>query len=185
MCSSLFVWWISLPNLWLSRLSPGQVSGACAPAAPVLYDASLDPWNVPEPYPSVSAGSDMANSGVSSLGGAGHPPHQFNPGASAFYPVVPTLCRTFASHVQNASASSSLPRFGTRPESPSSTEVPPLSRDRVAWVPPLQSPGTACSPSVSLSAHPVRGSKCAWCNATCILSKPGHSIHRCPLHKIP
>ena len=47
------------------------------------------------------AGRNTVMSGALPSGGNGYALHQLDPGAAAFYPVVPTVSRTLVSQVQN------------------------------------------------------------------------------------
>ena len=78
------------------------------------YDASLDPWNPPDPGPAASVGP--CGAGSATVSGGPYPEiGQLNPGASAFYPVVSGPPVPFC-HSGCPASSLGLPRFGASPK---------------------------------------------------------------------
>ena len=135
-------------------------------APPILepYDASIDPWNEPEQsQPATAASPDVRR--PRPMCGTAYPAGLLNPGATAFYPMVPGAnCPQGAGGV------------------PTNTNVPNNSMYHCA-IPE----GQLASPGQVGEVHQLRpcGCKSELCDTLCVLQRRGHTTHRCMLHKIP
>ena len=176
-------------------------------APPILepYDASIDPWNEPElPQPAPAASPDVRR--PRPMRGTAYPAGPLNPGATAFYPMVPGAnCSQRAGVTSEPSPEPApgLPHFGVGPQAdltpftlasqlqaypqgaggvPTNTNVPINSMYHSA-IPE----GQLASPGQVGEVHQLRpcGCKCELCDSLCVLQRRGHTTHRCLLHKIP
>ena len=95
---------------------PAQATQACPVLEP--YDASIDPWNAPE----LTQPANVSGPGVSCQGttsGTAHRPGLLNPGATAFYPMVPApSCshRIAGTGEPSPEPAPGLPQFGSFPQ---------------------------------------------------------------------
>ena len=184
-------------------LHPGQAMHAPPRLEP--YDASIDPWNEPELALPVTATNPEVRCprpmhGSTYLGGA------LNPGATAFYPMVPgTACsqRLGVTSEPSPEPAPGLPHFGAYPQAdltpftlasqhqacpqgvggaPTNANVPIHSMYHNATP-----QGHSASPGQVEEVSQMRpcGCKCELCDSLCVLQRRGHTTHRCLLHKIP
>ena len=175
---------------------PAQATQACPVLEP--YGASIDPWNAPE----LSQPANVSGPGVSSqrtTSGTAHPPGLLNPGAMAFYPMVPGAnCyrRIGGTCEPSPEPAPGLPQFGSFPQA----DLAPFTLACPSVAHPQGEGGVTTSANVLRdSALPggepgqlgevpqlrLCGHKCDVCEAPCVLQRMGHSMHRCTLHKIP
>ena len=184
-------------------LHPGQVMHAPPRLEP--YDASIDPWNEPVLTQPVTATNPevrcpMPTHGSTCLGGA------MNPGATAFYPMVPGATCSLRSGVMcepSPEPAPGLPHFGAYPQA----DLTPFTLacqhqacpQEVGGAPttvnvPIHSmyhntipQGHSTSPGLVEDVRQTRpcGCKCELCDSICVLQRRGHTTHRCLLHKIP
>ena len=96
------------------------------------YDASIDPWNAPElTQPANVSGPGVCCQGTTS--GTAHPPGLLNPGATAFYPMVPgASCshRIGGMCEPSPEPAPGLPQFGSFPQAdlaPFTLACPPVA----------------------------------------------------------
>ena len=164
-------------------LHPGQAMQA----PPILepYDASISP-DVRRPRP---------------MHGTVYPTGPLNPGATAFYPMVPGAnCSQRAGVTSEPSPEPApgLPHFDLTPFTlasqlqayhphgvggvPTNTNVPINSMYHSATP-----EGQLASPAQVGEVHQMRpcGCKCELCDSLCVLQRRGHTTHLCLLHKIP
>ena len=184
-------------------LHPGQVMHAPPRLEP--YDASIDPWNEPVLTQPVTATNPEVRCpvpmhGSTCLGGA------MNPGATAFYPMVPGAACSLRSGVMcepSPEPAPGLPHFGAYPQA----DLTPFTLacqhqacpQEVGGAPttvnvPIHSmyhntipQGHSASPGLVEDVRQMRpcGCKCELCDSICVLQRRGHTTHRCLLHKIP
>ena len=176
-------------------------------APPILepYDASIDPWNEPElSQPATAASPDVRR--PRPMCGTAYPSGLLNPGATAFYPMVPganCFQRAGVTSEPSPEPAPGLPHFGVGPQAdltpftlaspleahpqgaggvPTNTNVPNNSMYHCA-IPE----GQLASPGQVGEVHQLRpcGCKCELCDTLCVLQRRGHTTHRCMLHKIP
>ena len=91
---------------------PAQHAQACPVLEP--YDASIDPWNAPDPTQPVNVTGQGVSCPVTTSGTA-YPPGLLNPGASTFYPMVPGACCSYSNGgtcEPSPEPAPGLPRFG-------------------------------------------------------------------------
>ena len=169
-------------------------------AYPVLepYDASIDPWNAPE----LSQPANVSGPGVRcqrTTSGTAHSPGLLNPGAMAFYPMVPGAnCyhRTGGASEPSPEPAPGLPHFGSFPQAdlaPFTLACPPEAHPQGDGGVPtsanvLHNSALAGGEPGQLGEVPqlrLCGHKCDVCEAPCVLQRMGHTMHRCMLHKIP
>ena len=98
---------------------PGQplppVQATQAPPMPEPYDASIDPWNEPElSQPANAAGPEVRCQRTTS--GTAYPSGLLNPGAVAFYPMVPGAQRAGGASEPSPEPAPGLPQFGSCPQ---------------------------------------------------------------------
>ena len=175
---------------------PAQPTQACPVLEP--YDASVDPWNAPEPTQPVNVSGQGVSCPVTTSGTA-YPPGLLNPGASAFYPMVPGACCSYSNGgtcEPSPEPAPGLPRFGSFPQAdlaPFTSSCPPVANTHgegcvnTGVNVPRDSafPGGGPGRLGDVPQRLVCGCKCDACEAPCVLQCTGHSMHRCTLHKIP
>ena len=184
-------------------LHPGQAMHV----PPILepYDASIDPWNEPElSQPATAASPEVRR--PRPMQGTVYPTGPLNPGATAFYPMVPGAnCsqRVGVTSEPSPEPAPGLPHFGACPQAhltpftlasqpqaypqgvggvPTNTNVP-INSMYLSATPD----GQLASPGQVEEVHQMRpcGCKCELCDSLCVLQRRGHATHRCLLHKIP
>ena len=184
-------------------LHPGQAMHV----PPILepYDASIDPWNEPElSQPATAASPEVRR--PTPMQGTVYPTGPLNPGATAFYPMVPGAnCsqRVGVTSEPSPEPAPGLPLFGACPQADLTpftlASQPQAYPQGVGGVPtntnvPINSmylsatpDGQLASPGQVEEVHQMRpcGCKCELCDSLCVLQRRGHATHRCLLHKIP
>ena len=188
---------------------PGQtlppVQATQAPPVLEPYDASIDPWNEPElSQPATAAGPEVRCPRTTCC--TVYPAGLLNPGAAAFYPMVPganCFQRAGGASEPSPEPAPGLPQFGSCPQAdlvpftlasplgahphgaggvPTNTYVPNNSTHNGAL------PDGQVVPPGRVGEVPLLrlcGCKCELCDTPCVLQRRGHTIHRCMLHKIP
>ena len=191
----------------LPQLEQPLHSGQAMQAPPILepYDASIDPWNEPEQSQPATATRPEVRC-PRPMHGTIYPTGPLNPGATAFYPMVPgAICsqRLGVTSEPLPEPAPGLPHFGACPQAdltpftlasqlqahpqgvgggPTNANVPFNSMYHSATP-----EGQSASPGQVEEVHQTRpcGCKCELCDLLCVLQRRGHTTHRCLLHKIP
>ena len=144
---------------------------------------------------------NVSGQGVScpvATSGTAYPPGLLNPGATAFYPMVPGAS---CSHSIGGTCEPSpepapgLPRCGSFSQAdlaPFTSSCPPVATHGEGCVTtgvnvPRDSAFPGGGPGLlgDVPQRLVCGCKCDACEAPCVLQRTGHSMHGCTLHKIP
>ena len=205
-----------MDNLYLGHLSRPQLINLLLRIVDLLAQPLPQPGQPLHPVQAMQAppilepyGASIASPDVGRprpMRGTAYPAGPLNPGATAFYPMVPGAnCSQRAGVASEPSPEPApgLPHFGVSPQAdltpftlasqlqaypqgvggvPANTNVPINSMYHSATP-----EGQLASPGQVGEVHQLRpcGCKCELRDSLCVLQRRGHTTHRCLLHKIP